>query len=1206
NSATSPIITISTVNGLAQTAFGMLDEVRFSRRMRSSNWVHAAWLNTASNETFNQAGPLELMRTNQPVVVTLPPTDLVLGSVSLNGRLVTTGGASTVVFVYYGTNDEGMSNFAWSATNVFSAHSGAVPADYTFSASGLLQNVDYVYRYRATNAFGTWWGEAQWFTALGPPSVDNEPGATGLGPVRATVNGRFLTDNRGDVQIYYGLSDGGTAPAAWDRVADLGPVSATNFSTNLTGLLYGVPYVYRSRATNTYGVGWAASSTNFKALRPAGVDVLNGLVENVTSTSATIHGTAQMTQSIFHVWAYWGTSDGGTNAILWSNAMSFGWFTNVASTNVSASLSGLMTNTTYFWTFRMTNCADDLWASNVSSLKTLGGGLQITNTGASLLSAGQAGLNGRLTDGGGGDITIYFGASDGGTVKAAWDQALPLGNLAEGPFSTSVTGLLYGLPYFYRCYVTNAFGEAWANTSLVFKTLSPIRIPSSIGGLELWLNASTIGSNGNDVVGFWPDDSGNGHHIDNLTGVGSDPTYVSDGLNGRPVVAYDGDDFHFTTHNFNTIGSHTIFSVARYAGAFQERVISSVGGNWLFGYWRNGDERWHAQSWIQMAGTGNTQWHLHEGTMTDDADPRAAFWKDGVPLTTNNIGSSPPHAPFQLSLGGWQNNLNEASQAEVAEVIIYDRVLTGSERLQVVGYLENKYALGTPYTPVTSVDGLEQQPVSDVSTTGAVLNARLEAAGAVFDVLAYWGTTDGGTSAVAWSNSAFIGSFTNEPGADLNLAVSGLASNTLHYFRFRMTNCAEDTWAPASDIFRTVGGAVSVTNLSGATDVSIGGAQLNGRLTDGGAAFITFYFGRTDGGTNKAAWDTSWVMGKANQGANVSQVVSGLYYGVGYYYRTYATNIGGDAWANASVPFKTRPPAFAPDDIGDLALWLNASTIGSNDSDVVAFWPDDSGLGRHIDNLTGVGSDPRFIADGLNGHPVVRYDGDDFHHTTHNFQTIRDHTILSVARYTNPLGPGASERVISSVGGNWLFGFWNRGTRRWHSDAWVVNQVGMNFSEWHLHAGTMRTGVSDPLAAFWDNGQLVVTNSVGSNPPHAPRQLGLGGWNANTVEASEAEVAEVIIFDRVLHADELNRMGSYLQKKYDLPAAYPDFEFGIFSRPADAITQTSADLMADLAFVGSVFDVTLFYGPANAGTNSAGWANAVPLGAYTNISAVVT
>ena len=165
NSPARPLNLISTANGAAQTAFGLMDEVRLSTQTRSSNWVWAAWLNSASNDFFNQLGPQEVLQSNL-VINVAPPTSITTNGANLNGWLISTGASPTFVSVYYGTSDGGTNLVgAWDFTNNLGVNLAPVPVNYAFPATGLTPNVEYFYRYRATNATEEWWSDSQSFTS---------------------------------------------------------------------------------------------------------------------------------------------------------------------------------------------------------------------------------------------------------------------------------------------------------------------------------------------------------------------------------------------------------------------------------------------------------------------------------------------------------------------------------------------------------------------------------------------------------------------------------------------------------------------------------------------------------------------------------------------------------------------------------------------------------------------------------------------------------------------------------------------------------------------------------------------------------------------------------------------------------------------------------------------------------------------------------
>lgn len=98
--------------------------------------------------------------------------------------------------------------------------------------------------------------------------------------------------------------------------------------------------------------------------------------------------------------------------------------------------------------------------------------------GATNVSEGVTQLNGRAGYGPT-DVRIYWGSADGATNKVNWGNSCLLTNMAMGSFSTSVSNLLYGLKYYYRCYVSNGSSEAWAAASTSF-TSQPLTVTGPV------------------------------------------------------------------------------------------------------------------------------------------------------------------------------------------------------------------------------------------------------------------------------------------------------------------------------------------------------------------------------------------------------------------------------------------------------------------------------------------------------------------------------------------------------------------------------------------------------------------------------------------------------------------------------------------------------------------------------------------------------
>jgi hypothetical protein len=100
----------------------------------------------------------------------------------------------------------------------------------------------------------------------------------------------------------------------------------------------------------------------------------------------------------------------------------------------------------------------------------------------------------------------------------------------------------------------------------------------------------------------------------------------------------------------------------------------------------------------------------------------------------------------------------------------------------------------------------------------------------------------------------------------------------------------------------------SVDNDGGASDILSITAVLNGNLVSTGAlpTQVLVYWGDTDGETNALSWGFSADLGDTNALGLVSRYVTNLTPNQTYFYRYYATNADGEAWADASTNFQTR------------------------------------------------------------------------------------------------------------------------------------------------------------------------------------------------------------------------------------------------------------------------------------------------------------
>ncbi|MEM7395445.1 MAG: DUF2341 domain-containing protein, partial [Verrucomicrobiota bacterium] len=136
---------------------------------------------------------------------------------------------------------------------------------------------------------------------------------------------------------------------------------------------------------------------------------------------------------------------------------------------------------------------------------------------------------------------------------------------------------------------------------------------------------------------------------------------------------------------------------------------------------------------------------------------------------------------------------------------------------------------------------------------------------------------------------------------------TNLLPDTVYYVGWQTTNRQTNIWDDTVLSFITLQ-PPQVDNGTGAV-VDVNSATLSGTLLAGNEADVYLFWGTSDGGTNEAAWDNYVYLDTVTNGPH-SGVAEGLLSCVTYYYRAYAENNLGGAWASTSVTFQVADSRF--------------------------------------------------------------------------------------------------------------------------------------------------------------------------------------------------------------------------------------------------------------------------------------------------------
>ncbi|MEO6133561.1 MAG: T9SS type A sorting domain-containing protein [Ginsengibacter sp.] len=332
--------------------------------------------------------------------------------------------------------------------------------------------------------------------------------------------------------------------------------------------------------------------------------------------------------------------------------------------------------------------------------------------------------------------------------------------------------------------------------------------------LQLWLKADAgVTKDGSNNVSDWADQSGNAHHANQSTPA-SQPLWVDNVVNGKPVIRFDGNSDLMTTDVTGPGGTElTFFVVAKSNG---QRIISynDNTGYVLYSYATPNN--------FIISNDGGPYGGLNSGTnnalsfqvtcaryIANTTNGMQTFVNGALLAQRTSANIVLPSVPLQLGSypGG---GATELINGDVAEIIIYNRALTDVEREQVENYLTQKYPLPPANDDCTGatnlIIGSDQCNATVYSgdtqlataSTGVVA-ATCDASANIKDVWYQFTPETNGTVSIEITNGSgtFItqvltgtcGSFT-EVGcfSGTNLNTFSVTANTTYYVRIYVAN----------------------------------------------------------------------------------------------------------------------------------------------------------------------------------------------------------------------------------------------------------------------------------------------------------------------------------------------------------------------------------------------------------------------------------
>jgi fibronectin type 3 domain-containing protein len=671
--------------------------------------------------------------------------------------------------------------------------------------------------------------------------------------------------------------------------------------------------------------------------------------------------------------------------------------------------------------------------------------------------------------------------------------------VAQIPNATSYvdTNLTAGTTCFYQVVAINL--TQWSPTSNIAQATTPVigeGLP--FDSLALWLKADAglLQENTNTALGYWEDQSGKQNHARQLT-VANQPVWVPATAGARPFVRFDGTNDLLKLAVYPATNNFTVFVMARTSQSEEiDAENNSTGNNsgqagehYVFGgdYDLGYDG---AEVSLSLGTNGMSVYQfMHNGSGNDQASPLAVYGGNvgaGFSIIAVECTNQQPNIYLNGSLvrAGLPSLRSQSIMAraigyssygpfggDVAEILAFNRVLTGDELWAVAAYLNGKYRV------MSSV-----------------------------------------------------------PDAPVNLMASAVSPNQISL-----------TWVNTATNARQF--------------------QIERRLGSEG----------------------SYQQIDIVSGTTTSFMDTGLALGTQYYYRVRAANLAGNSGYSNETNATTLTAGVALP-LEDLKVWLRADAqVDQAAGSQVSRWRDQSGNANDAVQTTG-SNQPLLVTNAINGFPAIRFDGTNDQLMLTAYPATNNFTVFAVARTDQGIRIDAEDNGtgnnIGLTGEHYVFG---GGLDPGYGNSQMSLSLGTNgvsvYQLMHngsgneqaapqaVYSGNVVSGFSVLIVVCTNQQPFIYLNEMYArmglpsldSQTYMPKTIGFGGYGP-----FGGDVAEMMVFNRAISADERLAVNNYLNGKYGLAPRVP-------TAPLNVVAEAVSSSQIGLAWDGTLDGVTTMF-----------------------------
>ena len=487
-------------------------------------------------------------------------------------------------------------------------------------------------------------------------------------------------------------------------------------------------------------------------------------------------------------------------------------------------------------------------ASNITTTSAISGGVIADDGGTTIISNG-----------------VCWGKTENPTIEGSKTNE----SVGTGQFVSNLTGLDAGTTYHVRAYATNPVGTSYG-ADMTFLTLGQApsgltQPPSNVTAVTATLNATVNPNDLSTTVTF---------EYGLTTSYGSTAAASPSPVTGNTMVNVMAEisgllpatTYHYRVKTVNSIG--TTYS--------EDKTFTTAGIP--------------PAATTSAATSKSTTGATLNGTVNANNTSTTVTFEYG---TTTSYGQTVTASPS--SVEGMTNTDVSASITGLTAGTSYHF------RVKAVNSVGTTYGSDMTFTTEGLAPTATTLDATSKTTTGATLNASINANMASTTVTFEYGTTTSYGQTVTASQSPVTGSSNTNVSAN----ISGLSAGTTYHFRVKAVNSVGTTYG--SDMTFTTAGLAPTATTMAATNKTATGATLNATVNANMVSTaVTFEYGTTTSYGQTVNASQSPVTGNAI--TNVSANLTGLTAGTTYHFRVKAVNSVGTTYGSDMTFTTLYPP----------------------------------------------------------------------------------------------------------------------------------------------------------------------------------------------------------------------------------------------------------------------------------------------------------